>query len=80
MVSRLFKPVRVIALSACSALSSADEVQAADRLIGLHSAQVMSQSMPWIAQEAVSLKNMNWISGWFLFLRRRLPPRLRRQA
>jgi ABC-type nitrate/sulfonate/bicarbonate transport system substrate-binding protein len=24
----------------------------ADRLIGLHSAQVMSQSMPWIAQEA----------------------------
>ena len=27
-------------------------VIAADRLIGLHSAQVMSQSMPWIAQEA----------------------------
>ena len=26
--------------------------QAADRLTGLHSAQVMSQSMPWIAQEA----------------------------
>jgi ABC-type nitrate/sulfonate/bicarbonate transport system substrate-binding protein len=25
---------------------------AADKLIGLHSAQVMSQSMPWIAQEA----------------------------
>jgi len=25
---------------------------AADRLIGLHSAQVMSQSMPWIAREA----------------------------
>ena len=25
---------------------------AADRLVGLHSAQVMSQSMPWIAQEA----------------------------
>jgi ABC-type nitrate/sulfonate/bicarbonate transport system substrate-binding protein len=25
---------------------------AADRLIGLHSAQVMSQSMPWIAQES----------------------------
>ena len=25
---------------------------AADRLTGLHSAQVMSQSMPWIAQEA----------------------------
>ncbi len=27
-------------------------VRSADRLIGLHSAQVMSQSMPWIAQEA----------------------------
>src|ERR1041385_3521822 len=26
--------------------------QATDRLTGLHSAQVMSQSMPWIAQEA----------------------------
>ncbi len=31
---------------------SADGTFAADRLIGLHSAQVMSQSMPWIAQEA----------------------------
>lgn len=30
---------------------SLDRVTAADRLIGLHSAQVMSQSMPWIAQE-----------------------------
>ena len=27
-------------------------VSAADRLTGVHSAQVMSQSMPWIAQEA----------------------------
>ena len=31
---------------------SAGGTFAADRLIGLHSAQVMSQSMPWIAQEA----------------------------
>ncbi len=30
----------------------AGPARAADRLIGLHSAQVMSQSMPWIAQEA----------------------------
>ena len=29
---------------------------AADRLTGLHSAQVMSQSMPWIAQEAALFK------------------------
>ena len=28
------------------------QVVALDRLIGLHSAQVMSQSMPWIATEA----------------------------
>lgn len=31
---------------------SPDHVLAVDRLTGLHSAQVMSQSMPWIAQEA----------------------------
>jgi ABC-type nitrate/sulfonate/bicarbonate transport system substrate-binding protein len=31
---------------------SPDRAKAADRLIGLHSAQVMSQSMPWIGQEA----------------------------
>src|SRR5262245_19129160 len=30
----------------------ADWCLAVDRLVGLHSAQVMSQSMPWIAQEA----------------------------
>jgi ABC-type nitrate/sulfonate/bicarbonate transport system substrate-binding protein len=31
---------------------STDSARAVDRLIGLHSAQVMSQSMPWIATEA----------------------------
>src|SRR5260221_2757540 len=31
---------------------SAGRTIAADRLVGLHSAQVMSQSMPWIAREA----------------------------
>src|SRR4030095_11999291 len=35
-----------------SLIVSAERTDAADRLIGLHSAQVMSQSMPWIAQEA----------------------------
>jgi ABC-type nitrate/sulfonate/bicarbonate transport system substrate-binding protein len=34
------------------AISFANPALAADRLIGLHSAQVMSQSMPWIATEA----------------------------
>jgi hypothetical protein len=28
------------------------EARAVDRLLGIHSARVMSQSMPWIAQEA----------------------------
>jgi ABC-type nitrate/sulfonate/bicarbonate transport system substrate-binding protein len=31
---------------------TAEKASAADRFTGLHSAQVMSQSMPWIAQEA----------------------------
>ena len=45
-------PGLVAALFACSVLFGFSGVHAADRLIGLHSAQVMSQSMPWIAQEA----------------------------
>jgi ABC-type nitrate/sulfonate/bicarbonate transport system substrate-binding protein len=40
------------ALFICSVVSNVGPASAADRLIGLHSAQVMSQSMPWIAQEA----------------------------
>jgi hypothetical protein len=31
---------------------SLGKAYAVDKLVGLHSAQVMSQSMPWIAQEA----------------------------
>ena len=42
----------VAALSFCLVVFTFDRVSAADRLTGLHSAQVMSQSMPWIAQEA----------------------------
>src|SRR4051812_15648900 len=37
-------------------LSISTTAPAADRLIGLHSAQVMSQSMPWIARKAGLLK------------------------
>jgi NitT/TauT family transport system substrate-binding protein len=33
-------------------LSGAEQTYAADKLVGIHSAQVLSQSMPWIAQEA----------------------------
>jgi ABC-type nitrate/sulfonate/bicarbonate transport system substrate-binding protein len=36
----------------CLVVFTFDRTSAADRLTGLHSAQVMSQSMPWIAQEA----------------------------
>jgi len=44
---------RVACMSLFAALFMTDsEVSAADRLVGVHSAQVLSQSMPWIAQEA----------------------------
>lgn len=42
-----FFSLTLLALSAAPATSLA-----ADKLIGIHSARVMSQSMPWIAQEA----------------------------
>ena len=47
----------------------------ADRLTGLHSAQVMSQSMPWIAQEAGLFKKHDLDFGSFLFRRHRWPRR-----
>jgi len=34
-------------------------VQAADKLVGIHSARVLSQAVPWIAQEAGLLKKYN---------------------
>jgi len=43
----MFTPLRLCLMTAFANVASS-----ADRLIGLHSAQVMSQSMPWIAQEA----------------------------
>jgi ABC-type nitrate/sulfonate/bicarbonate transport system substrate-binding protein len=55
MLSYLCNPIcrlAVAALSFYSVVFTFDRVSAADRLTGLHSAQVMSQSMPWIAQEA----------------------------
>ena len=39
-------------LMTCLPVEYANAASAPDRLVGLHSAQVMSQSMPWIAQEA----------------------------
>jgi NitT/TauT family transport system substrate-binding protein len=55
MLSCVCNPVyrlAVVVLSFCLVVFTFDRVSAADRLVGLHSAQVMSQSMPWIAQEA----------------------------
>ena len=47
-------PGKIIAASVLFSLLTfcTDHVFAVDRLIGLHSAQVMSQSMPWIGREA----------------------------
>ena len=33
---------------------------AADKLVGIHSARTMSQSMPWIAEEVGLLRSMIW--------------------
>jgi NitT/TauT family transport system substrate-binding protein len=41
------------------ALAPGARIMAADKLIGIHSARVMSQSMPWIAQEAGLFQKYN---------------------
>ena len=53
MTHRMFVVVGITfaTLLLCAPLTQA-AAAAPDRLIGLHSAQVLSQSMPWIAQEA----------------------------
>jgi NitT/TauT family transport system substrate-binding protein len=43
----------------CLSGQSAGAAAAPDRLVGLHSAQVMSQSMPWIAREAGLFQKYN---------------------
>jgi ABC-type nitrate/sulfonate/bicarbonate transport system substrate-binding protein len=49
----------VAVLIALGSQASSVPARAADKLIGLYSARVMSQSMPWIAQEAGLLKKHN---------------------
>src|SRR5687768_4645089 len=55
--------VRVFVNSFCTVLTVAFFVSqsghAADKLLGIHSARTMSQSMPWIAQEAGLFKKYN---------------------
>ena len=49
---------------------------APDKLVGIHSARVMSQSMPWMAQEAGSSRNTISTSIWYSsHLRASSPPR-----
>lgn len=55
---------RIILGLSCSILllcawPKAQTVSAADKLVGIHSARVLSQSMPWIAQEAGLFKKYN---------------------
>ena len=52
MVRRLLGIIGPTLLTLCLYASDARSAAAPERLIGLHSAQVLSQSMPWIAQEA----------------------------
>lgn len=52
MIDRRYFYRQLISLLLVSLVSIAWRAHAADKLVGLHSAQVMSQSMPWIAQEA----------------------------
>jgi ABC-type nitrate/sulfonate/bicarbonate transport system substrate-binding protein len=50
----------IVALAAAASLSLAPlGVPAVEKLIGIHSARVLSQSMPWIAQEAGLFKKYN---------------------
>jgi ABC-type nitrate/sulfonate/bicarbonate transport system substrate-binding protein len=49
----------IAALAVAVAWLSGVRVDAADRLIGIHSARVLSQAMPWIAAEAGLFKKYN---------------------
>jgi len=56
--SAIFPPA-LIALAALAAELNSIPVHAAEKMIGIHSARVMSQSMPWIAQEAGLFRKYN---------------------
>jgi ABC-type nitrate/sulfonate/bicarbonate transport system substrate-binding protein len=52
MLMRKYSAAKFLAALALVASLSAVPARAADKLVGLYSAQVMAQSLPWIAQEA----------------------------
>src|SRR4030095_8377777 len=49
----------VFALAISLAPATARAAAAPDKMVGIHSARVMSQSMPWMAQEAGLFKKYN---------------------
>lgn len=57
MIARLFFPFAGLFLLPFLALPGASA--AADRVLGVHSARVMSQSMPWIAEQAGIFRSHN---------------------
>ncbi len=57
LIKRLLNPAGLILALAFGFVPS--RALAADKLIGIHSARVMSQSMPWIAQEAGLFQKYN---------------------
>ncbi|MGH7768071.1 MAG: ABC transporter substrate-binding protein, partial [Candidatus Binatia bacterium] len=57
--SAILAPALTAIAAALTAHCAATPALAAEKLIGIHSARVMSQSMPWIAQEAGLFKKHN---------------------
>jgi NitT/TauT family transport system substrate-binding protein len=51
--------LRILLVLLIDLVSRGDGATAADKLVGIHSARVMSQSMPWMAQEAGLFKKYN---------------------
>ena len=49
----------LLALSIAAMVARVDGAAAPDKLVGIHSARVMSQSLPWMAQEAGLFKKHN---------------------
>src|ERR687892_1069899 len=49
----------LLALSIAAMVARVDAASAPEKLVGIHSARVMSQSMPWMAQEAGLFKKHN---------------------
>jgi NitT/TauT family transport system substrate-binding protein len=56
---RVKATLRILLVLLIDLVPRGDGATAADKLVGIHSARVMSQSMPWMAQEAGLFKKYN---------------------